>query len=139
MMYDQERAQQPQADRPNLAEQHASQLPRSEPARTPGQPVISATDPDHTPNLALLPQSDRDKLTMRLQQALNTFVESPRQALEEADGVLDEAVTQLTATLAERHRVLHAGWRDQGTEARTEELRLALRQYKATTELLLRM
>ncbi|MEU5689331.1 hypothetical protein [Streptomyces venezuelae] len=87
----------------------------------------------------LLPPSDRDKLTMRLQQALNTFVESPRQALEEADGVFDEAVTQLTATLAERHRVLRAGWRGQDTEAQTEELRLALRQYRETTELLLRM
>ncbi|WP_055564641.1 hypothetical protein [Streptomyces atriruber] len=139
MMYDQERAQQPRADRPNLAEQHASQLPRSEPARTPGQPVISTTDPDHTPSLVLLPQSDRDKLTLRLQHALNTFVESPRQALEEADGVFDEAVTQLTATLTERHRVLRAGWRGQDTEAQTEELRLALRQYKETTELLLRM
>lgn len=76
---------------------------------------------------------------MRLRQALNTFVESPRQAVEEADGVFDEAVTQLTETLAERRRALRAAWQGQDTEAQTEELRLALRQYKETTEVLLRM
>ncbi|MFD0385800.1 hypothetical protein ACFQ2B_35960 [Streptomyces stramineus] len=66
-------------------------------------------------------------------------MENPHQAVEEADGVFDEAVAQLTETLAERRRVLRASWRNQGTEAQTEELRLALRQYKEITELLLRM
>ncbi|MFD9074406.1 hypothetical protein [Streptomyces lasiicapitis] len=139
MMYDQERAQQPKGESPDLAKQHDARPPRTEPARTPREPALGANDPDRTPGSALLPQGERDKLTMRLQQALNTFVESPRQAVEEADRVLDEAVTQLTETLAERCRVLRAGWQGQDTEAQTEELRLALRQYRATTEQVLRM
>lgn len=139
MMYDQERAQQPQSESPDLAKQHSPRPPRTEPARAPHEPVISATDPDPTPGSALLPKGERDKLTMRLQQALNTFVESPRQAVEEADGVFDEAVTYLTETLAERRRVLRAGWQGQDTEAQTEELRLALWEYSKTIELLLRM
>ncbi|MER5302837.1 hypothetical protein ABT039_25720 [Streptomyces lasiicapitis] len=139
MTYDQERAQQPQGGRPDLVEQHASQTPRTEAARAPREPVASADASVRTPGSTLLAQGERDKLTIRLQQALNAFVESPRQAVEEADGVFDEVVTQLTENLAERRRALRAGWQGQDTEAQTEELRLALRQYKETTELLLRM
>ncbi|WP_191094881.1 hypothetical protein [Streptomyces kanamyceticus] len=139
MMYDQERAQQAQGGRPDLVEQHAGQAPRTESARAPREPAASADASVRTPGPTLLAQGERDKLIMRLQQALNGFVESPRQAVEEADGVFDEAVTQLTETLAERRRVLRASWQGQDSEAQTEELRLALRQYKETTELLLHM
>ncbi|GAA0443096.1 hypothetical protein GCM10009544_02360 [Streptomyces stramineus] len=138
-MYDQARAQQPQGERPDLVQQHAGQAPHTEPARAPREPVTDADTPIRTPGSALLAQGERDKLSQRLRQALNTFVENPHQAVEEADGVFDEAVAQLTETLAERRRVLRASWRNQGTEAQTEELRLALRQYKEITELLLRM
>lgn len=97
----------------------------------------------HTPasdvGSALLPQHEHDKLGLRLQQALNTFVESPRQAVEEADSLFDEAVRHLTETLTERRRVLRASWQGHDTEAHTEELRLALRQYREATERLLRI
>ncbi|WP_327668351.1 MULTISPECIES: hypothetical protein [unclassified Streptomyces] len=76
---------------------------------------------------------------MRLRQALNTFVDSPHRAVEEADSVFAEAITHLTEALTERRRVLRAGWQGQDTEAQTEELQLALQQYRMNTELLLRM
>lgn len=136
-MYDQERAQQPQSERPDPATRRGPQRPRTGPARTPHEPAADGNDPDRTPHSALLLQGERDKLTRALQQALSSFVESPRQAVEEADSVFDEAVTRVTETLVERHRVLRASWRDKGTEVQTEELRLALRQYRETTELLL--
>ncbi|MGW6023791.1 hypothetical protein [Streptomyces sp. NPDC055099] len=88
---------------------------------------------------ALLPQDEHDKLGLRLQQALSTFVESPRQAVEEADSLFDDAVRHLTETLTERRRVLRASWQNHDTEAHTEELRLALRQYREATERLLRI
>ncbi|MGW7068878.1 hypothetical protein ACWGII_17850 [Streptomyces sp. NPDC054855] len=88
---------------------------------------------------ALLPQAEHDKLGLRLQQALSTFVESPRQAVEEADSLFDDAVRHLTETLTERRRVLRTSWQDYDTEAHTEELRLALRQYREATERLLRI
>jgi len=61
------------------------------------------------PTPEMLPQGERDKLTLRLQQALNTFVDSPRQAVEEADSVFDEVTTHFTNTLTERRRVLRSG------------------------------
>ncbi|MGI3200563.1 hypothetical protein ACRJ4W_22770 [Streptomyces sp. GLT-R25] len=99
-----------------------------------------AGSPDRKPVAELLPQGERDKLTLRLQQALNTFIDSPRQAVEEADSVFDEVTTHFTNTLTEQRRVLRSGrLQGQDTEAQTEELRVALRQYRELTERLLHM
>ncbi|KAB1986533.1 hypothetical protein F8144_22570 [Streptomyces triticiradicis] len=101
------------------------------------EPGAKTDSPDRRTGPELFPQDDRDKLTLRLQQALHTFVDSPRQAVEEADTAFDEVATQFTNSLTERRRVLRAGW--QNTNAQTEELRLALRQYREITERLLHM
>ncbi|MER5663446.1 hypothetical protein [Streptomyces mirabilis] len=106
--------------------------------REPGTNADSPS-PDRKPTSDMLAQGERDKLTLRLQQAFSTFVDSPRQAVEEADTVFDDVTTQFTDTLKERRRALRASWQDPGTEAQTEELRLALRQYREITEGLLRM
>lgn len=82
MMYDQTRAQQPAGQPGSPAERRA---PGPEP---------------------LLPLGDRDKIALRLGRALNTFTETPRQALEEAEGAYDEAAAQLVDALAERRRAL---------------------------------
>ncbi|MFD5064695.1 MULTISPECIES: hypothetical protein [unclassified Streptomyces] len=141
MTYNAEHAQQPQAKSPVPGAQSAPRAPRTEPARQPREPVISVDGPARTQGSEqqLLPQGERDKLAMRLQQALNNFVESPRQAVEDADSAFGEVTTHLTNTLAERRRTLRASWQGQDTEAETEELRLALRQYREITERLLRM
>ncbi|MFD3512070.1 hypothetical protein [Streptomyces sp. NPDC058657] len=154
MHYDQERAQQPQTGPPGAVQQRAPQAPDApqvpgappgtpgtDPAHPPRDPVAPGLRSDPTKSAVLLPQGDRDKLTLRLQQALNTFVADPGKAVQEADSVFDETVTQLTETLAERRRTLRAAWQDQNQEvdAPTEDLRLALRHYQESTEHLLRM
>lgn len=108
-------------------------------SHTPGAHTPGAHTPGADVGSALLPQADHDKLGLRLQQALSTFVESPRQAVEEADSLFDDAVRHLTETLTEHRRVLRASWQNHDTEAHTEELRLALRQYREATERLLRI
>lgn len=109
-------------------------------AHAPAHAAAPAHAPTRTaPDSVLLPQDERDKLGLRLQQALSTFVESPRQAVEEADSLFDDAVRHLTETLTERRRTLRASWQGQDTEAQTEELRLALRQYRESMERLLRI
>ncbi|CAM5499396.1 hypothetical protein SCANM124S_04694 [Streptomyces canus] len=114
MMYDQSRAQQP-----------ASQ-PRGGERRTAGP------DP-------LLPSTERDAIAVRLGHALNTFADTPLEALEEAESAFDEATAQLANALAERRRVLRAGWQDQDPEAQSDELRHALRQYREITQRLLHL
>jgi hypothetical protein len=119
MSHDAKHAPQPQPGSPDPA-QLTSQAPRTESAHAPREPGISTDGPDRKPGPDLIPQGDRDKLTLRLQQALTTFVDSPLQAVEEADTVLDDVATRFTDTLTERRRVLRASWQDQDTEAQTE-------------------
>ncbi|MFF4504889.1 hypothetical protein [Streptomyces sp. NPDC001401] len=139
MSHHAEPARQSQTGGPDPAMQRAPQAPRTEPAHAPGEPGISTNGSDRRSGPDLVPQGDRDKFTLRLQQALNTFVDSPRQAVEEADTVFDDVATEFTDSLTERRRVLRASWQDQDTDAQTEELRLALRQYREITERLLHM
>ncbi|MFD3514039.1 hypothetical protein [Streptomyces sp. NPDC058657] len=94
---------------------------------------------EHTGGTQLLPHGERDKLGLRLQQAVNQFVDEPRRAVEEADLVLEEAVRHLTDTLAEHRRTLRGGWEHQDRETETEDLRVALRKYREVTERLLQL
>jgi hypothetical protein len=113
-MYDQTRAQQP-ADRPSA----------------PGGRRATGPEP-------LLPSDGRDEIVRRLGHAVNTFADSPREALEEAEGAFDEAAAQLVNALAERRRALRAGWSDLDPETQPTELRFALREYRELTGRLLR-
>ncbi|MGW0735008.1 hypothetical protein [Streptomyces sp. NPDC002851] len=114
-MYDQTRAQQP------------SDLPRDAAARR-------APGPE-----PLFPSDERDKIGQRLGRALNAFPDTPRQALEEAEGAFDDTTAQLMDVLAEQRRALRAGWQDQDPETQSAELHLALRQYREIIQRLLRL
>jgi predicted transcriptional regulator len=114
MMYDQTRAQQ-SSDQPPRRPEHRSAAPD-----------------------ALLPSAERDAVLDRLRKAINTFADTPREALEEAEAAFDDAAAHLAHALAERRRALHESWQDQDPEAHAEELRLALRQYREITQRLLR-
>ncbi|MGW2401623.1 hypothetical protein ACWCYY_34230 [Kitasatospora sp. NPDC001664] len=89
----------------------------------------------------LLSQDVAAQLTQRLDRALGGFVDDPRGAVREADAVLEETLGRLAADLRERRSALRASWhaeadaeypgqgQGQGPQ-RTEELRLALRDYR---------
>ncbi|MEU0406308.1 hypothetical protein ABZ307_00580 [Streptomyces griseorubiginosus] len=89
----------------------------------------------------LLPHDECDKLSTRLQHAVAGFVDEPRSAVEEADHVLEEVATRFADAVKQRRRTLRNSW--QGGEGKavdagdTEQLRLALRDYRELTERLL--
>ncbi|MFK0173318.1 hypothetical protein ACIQU5_31510 [Streptomyces sp. NPDC090306] len=116
-MYDQTRAQQP-PDQPRGSTGHRAQVPEP-----------------------LVPSAGRADLDKRLGHALNIFADSPREALQEAETVFDEATALLVTALAERREALRAGWNEGGddADAQSDEYRLALRQYREVTQRLLRM
>ena len=108
MMYDQTRAQ-----------QSAGRTPGPAGRRSPGpEPLLSSIE--------------RDKVVRRLRHALNTFADTPREALEEAESAYDEATAQLVNALAERRRLLRADWQDQDSETQSDELRHALNTFADT-------
>jgi len=113
MMYDQTRA-------------------RQSAGQTPGPAGRRSPSPE-----PLLPSDEQDKIVQHLRHALNTFADTPREALEEAESAYDEAIEQLVNALAERRRLLRAGWQDQDPETQPDELRHALRQYREITQRLL--
>ncbi|MFJ8056649.1 hypothetical protein [Streptomyces sp. NPDC096142] len=115
MMYDQTRAQQP-------AGQNKAPAGR----RTPGP------EP-------LLPPGERDQVLDRLRHALNTFADTPLDALREAESAYDEATAHLATALAARREALRAAWAGQESDARSEEFRNALRQYREITQRLLQL
>jgi hypothetical protein len=92
----------------------------------------------------LLPHEECDKLAQRLQQAVTGFVDGPRSAVEEADHVLEEVASRFTEAVTRRRRTLRMSWQtengDEGkpaTSPDTEQLRLALRDYRELAERLL--
>ncbi|WP_406215456.1 hypothetical protein [Streptomyces canus] len=93
----------------------------------------------------LLPHEECDKLSTRLQQAVAGFVDEPRSAVEEADHVLEEVAARFTDAVKQRRRTLRSSWQtgDGGRDDKavgagdTEQLRLALRDYRELTERLL--
>lgn len=82
----------------------------------------------------LLPHDECDKLELRLRHAVSGFVDGPRDSVEEADHVVEEIAGQFTEALTRRRRTLRMSWQD-GED--TEQLRLALRDYRNLAERLL--
>lgn len=70
-----------------------------------------------------------ERLRERWRDVQSSFVDEPREAVKRADGLVDEVVTTLTTEL--RHR-----WKDPA-QPDTEQLRLALRDYRKVFERLL--
>ncbi|MET9557728.1 hypothetical protein [Streptomyces sp. NPDC006645] len=134
---------------PATSARETSPTTTSGPATTSARETAPGRAPETAPPQAprLIPQDESDKLNLRLQEALSTFIDGPRRSVEEAADVLEEATKRLTAALAERPRALRDSWDTDGTgggkssagAADTEDLRLALRSYREVTERLLRI
>ncbi|MEQ8144097.1 hypothetical protein [Streptomyces sp. OP7] len=104
------------------------------------------SSPHTGPDGRLLPTDTCDRLSEQLRQAVAGFVDRPRDAVEEADLVLHELTERLTDALTERRRTLTRNWKapSQGEPkdgaapaADTEQLRLALRDYRELAERLM--
>ncbi|MFI8892511.1 hypothetical protein [Streptomyces paradoxus] len=92
----------------------------------------------------LLAHEESDKLGSQLQHAVAGFVDGPREAVEEADHVLEEIAARFTEAVTQRRRTLRHSWQSvEGGESRsvssadTEQLRLALKDYRELAERLL--
>ncbi|MBJ6632239.1 hypothetical protein [Streptomyces sp. I5] len=111
-------------------------------AATPGEGGTSGH-----PGSRLLADDTCDRLSAQLRQAVAGFVDRPRDAVEEADLVLHEITERLNDALTERRHTLTRNWKapasgdpkkgDAAPAADTEQLRLALRDYRELAERLL--
>lgn len=110
-----------------------------------GEAVSTGAGHDgHRTAARLLRLDDTDRLTAQLQHAVAEFVDAPRDAVREADRALQELTERFTEAVTERRRTLRRSWQDGGTDdggsvaaTDTEQLRLALRDYRELAERLL--
>jgi hypothetical protein len=72
----------------------------------------------------------------RWQRVQAGFVDSPRESVHEAGGIVEDVLSRLSNTFDSERRRLDDAW-DSGSEPSTEELRMALRRYREFFERLL--
>jgi len=111
-------------------------------ARTGGDtPAEPDTEPGEVPAHAapedvVLFDQDPDQVQARWRDLQASFVDDPGEAVRRADGLVGEVVDALTSSLTTRTNGLRDRWKD--TEAAdTEQMRLALRDYRSVLERLL--
>ncbi|KAF2780393.1 hypothetical protein [Streptomyces sp. OM5714] len=93
---------------------------------------------------SLLPPGASERLGERLHHAVAGFVDAPRASVEEADRVLEEVAAAFTDAVAHRRQTLRTSWHEPGeggdaTSTDTEQLRLALRDYRELADRLMRL
>ncbi|MBL1080971.1 hypothetical protein JK359_03110 [Streptomyces actinomycinicus] len=86
----------------------------------------------------LLAREETERWEQRMREVAVGFVDEPRTAVEQADRTLEEIAARFTEAVTRRRRTLRTSWegaedtrgRGPGSESDTEQLRLALRDYR---------
>ncbi|MFI6005226.1 hypothetical protein ACIA98_33325 [Streptomyces sp. NPDC051366] len=105
----------------------------NEPEPVAGEQVESEQEPDTAP---LLGTREAEELRTRWQEIQQGFVDDPKQSVLAADGLVAEVMQLLATTFADHKQGLESQWH-RGEEVATEDLRLALRQYRSFFDRLL--
>lgn len=88
---------------------------------------------DSTP---LFPSAEMDNLRTRWKEIQTAFVDEPRKAVEQADGLVASAMKRLAEVFAQERSGLEQQW-DRGDNVSTEDLRVALQRYRTFFDRLL--
>ncbi|SES37142.1 hypothetical protein [Actinokineospora terrae] len=102
-------------------------IPEQQSVREAGLPV--ATDAEE-PAAQLFSEDEVGRFREQWQAIQTTFVDDPQDAVRGADHLVAEVMQALAATFTEHKRGLEEQWQG-GSEAQTEDLRLALRRYRS--------
>jgi hypothetical protein len=84
----------------------------------------------------LFPSSELETLRTRWKEIQTAFVDEPRRAVEQADGLVASAMKRLAEVFSEERSQLEKQW-DRGDSVSTEDLRVALQRYRAFFDRLL--
>ena len=81
---------------------------------------------DATP---LFPNDELENLRTRWKEIQTAFVDEPRKAVEQADGLVASAMKRLAEVFADERSNLEKQW-DSGDKVSTEDLRVAFQRYR---------
>ena len=110
---------QPAPQQPESTAELASQLS--------GGRAEQASQADEAP---LFPPDEAGHLQERWQEVQASFVDEPRQAVQQADELVAGAIKRLAQTFADERSQLEGQW-DRGDQVSTEDLRVALQKYRS--------
>jgi hypothetical protein len=85
---------------------------------------------------SLLPYEQTGDFRQRWQGIQASFVDEPRQAVEQADALVADLLQKLAAGFSEERKRLEGQW-DRGGDVSTEDLRVALTRYRSFFDRLL--
>jgi hypothetical protein len=86
----------------------------------------------------LFPSQETQELRERWHSIQAGFVDEPRKAVEDADGLVASTMKRLAEIFASERDQLESQW-DRGDDVSTEDLRVALRRYRSFFDRLLSM
>jgi hypothetical protein len=84
----------------------------------------------------LLPADQAEQYRQRWEKIQATFVDEPRESVEQADGLVADLMQRLAAIFSEEREKLESHW-DSGEDVSTEDLRVALTRYRSFFDRLL--
>ncbi|HLA07856.1 MAG TPA: hypothetical protein VJ022_10460 [Anaerolineales bacterium] len=79
---------------------------------------------------ALLEREESGQLRTRWNEIQGKFVDEPRSAVQQADGLVSEVIKKITQMFADEHGSLEGQWKE-GNDVSTEDLRKALQHYRS--------
>jgi len=111
------------------------------------KPVLAGRPGENAQNVAsearntseatpLFPNNELQELRTRWTGIQTAFVDEPRRAVEQADGLVAAAMKRLAEVFAEERSKLEQQW-DRGDNVSTEDLRVALQRYRSFFQRLL--
>jgi hypothetical protein len=125
----------PSAEQVKLSDEGAASSTQRTESST--QRTESSARPSESSTEELLFAADElSGLRSRWDEVQSAFVDDPRESVQKADGLVSDVIDQLTTGFSEVRSRLEERWA-RGEEASTEDLRLALKRYRAFFERLL--
>jgi hypothetical protein len=89
-----------------------------------------------TATTPLFPNNELENLRTRWKEIQTNFVDEPRKAVEQADGLVASAMKRLAEVFADERSKLEKQW-DRGDNVSTEDLRVAFQRYRSFFDRLL--
>ena len=100
------------------------------------EPEAPAQEPPSERDLPLLDESESDGFLRRWSEVQARFVDDPQGAVRDGDSLVAELMQALASSFAQHKEGLEQQW-SSGGEPGTEDLRLALQQYRSFFQRLL--
>lgn len=96
-----------------------------------GAQTTDRADADMEATAPLLPSDQSGRFEQRWHEIQASFVDQPRQAVEQADTLVAELMQELASGFSETRSGLEAQWDNEGDDVSTEDLRVALTRYRS--------